>query len=83
MDEKEELKQEIQQELNWVKYRHNMLGIIEVKLLQMREIAEYAKEENLSEVKIESLNARIKNLAAQINALDEESRNIENERIVQ
>lgn len=83
MNENQELKQKLQEELNWVKYRHNMLGIIEVKLLQMREIAEQAKEEILSDVEIEVLNARINNLVAQVNALYEESKYIENEVIVE
>ncbi|MCB2308793.1 hypothetical protein LGL08_19835 [Clostridium estertheticum] len=79
MGEKEELKME----LNRVIYRHNMLGIMEVKLLQMREIAKQVKEEKLSAVEIEALNARLNNLAVQVNALDEESRNTENEGIVE
>jgi hypothetical protein len=77
MGEKEELKME----LNRVKYRHNMLGIMEVKLLQMKEIAERAKEENLSELEIEAQNAKLSNLASQVKALDEESKNIVNEGI--
>jgi hypothetical protein len=36
-----------------------MLVIVEVKLLQMREISDQAKKENLSEVEIEALNVRI------------------------
>ncbi len=83
MDEKEELKQKLQEELNWVKYRHNMLGIIEVKLLQMKQLAEQAKEENLSVEKIEGLNDRINNLAAQVNALDSESRKLEDGKIIE
>ncbi|MGH4125766.1 MAG: hypothetical protein ACREV6_22885 [Clostridium sp.] len=79
MGEKEELKME----LNRVKYRHNMLGIMEVKLLQMREIAKQAKDENFSEVEIEVLNCKLNDLATQINALDEESRKTENEGIVE
>jgi hypothetical protein len=83
MDEKEELKQTLQEELNWVKYRHNMLGIIEVKLLQMREIAKQAKEDNLSAVEIEALNVRINKLATQVNSIDEQSRNIEDREIIE
>ena len=39
MDEKEELKHELEQELQWVKYRQKMLDIIKEKLLQMKQIA--------------------------------------------
>jgi hypothetical protein len=39
MDEKEELRQELQEELQWVQYRQKMLDIVEEKLLQMRQLA--------------------------------------------
>jgi hypothetical protein len=42
MDEKEELKQQLQQELQWVHYRQRMLNIMEEKLLQMRQLADRA-----------------------------------------
>jgi hypothetical protein len=71
-------KEELKMELNRLKYRHDMLGIMEVKLLQMKEIAVKSKEENLSVVEIEILNNRINKLATQVNAIDEESKNIEN-----
>jgi flagellin-like hook-associated protein FlgL len=83
MDDKEELRQQLQQELQWVKYRQEMLDIIEKKLIQMREIAVQVKEENLSPVEIEALNAKLNNLVAQVNALDEESKYIENKGIVE
>ncbi|MBW9170643.1 hypothetical protein K2F43_05420 [Clostridium estertheticum] len=83
MDEKEELKQEMQQQLEWVQYRQKMLDIIEEKLLQMREIVEQAKEKNLIPEEIEILNAKLNNLAAQVNALDSESRITEDCKIIE
>ena len=77
MYEKEELKEKLEQELEWVQYRQKMLDIIEEKLLQMREIVEQAKEENLSSEELKVLNVKLKNLAAQVRALDEESRKME------
>ncbi|MGH4121122.1 hypothetical protein [Clostridium sp.] len=76
-------REELMMELNRVNYRHNMLGIMEVKLLQMREIAQQAKDENLSVMEIEVLNTKLNNLASKVNAIDEESKNIESERIVE
>ena len=73
MAEKEELKQELQ----WVKYRIRMLDIIEEKLVQMRNMAEVAKEGNLSVDEVESINVKINNLAEQARALDEENRKFE------
>ena len=58
MDEREELKQELKAELQWVKYRIRMLDIIEEKLLKIRKMAEIANKENLSEEKIEAINVK-------------------------
>lgn len=60
-----------------------MINSIEKKLIQMREIAECAKEGNKVTEELEFLNAKLNNLASQANALDEESRKIENDVIVE
>lgn len=74
MREREELKTELEQELQWVIYRLRMLDIIEHKLLEMKKLAEQAKQGNLTSGELEALNARMNNLAAQVRAIDEESR---------
>ena len=74
MNEREELKQELEAELQWVKYRIRMLDIIEEKLLKMKKTAEAAKDLDLSVDQIELINTEINNLAEQARALDEESR---------
>jgi hypothetical protein len=81
MDDKEGIKQELEQELLWVKYRQKMLDIIEEKLLKMKELAKQGKEGNLTSEELEILNSKLNNLEAQVNALDEESRKIEGEGI--
>ena len=83
MDEREELKQELEQELQWIKYRQKMLDIMEEKLLQMREIANRVKEENLITAEIEALNINLNNLAVQVKAIDSESRRIEEGKILE
>lgn len=80
MDEREELKQELKEELQWVKYRMRMLDIIEEKLVQMRNMAEVAKEVDLNTDEVNSINTEINNLVEQVRALDEESRKIENDK---
>ena len=82
MNEKEELKEELDQELEWVKYRQKMLDIMQGKLLQMRELAEQAKQENLTAGELESINTKINNLVAQVRAIDSESRKTEYEKIL-
>lgn len=83
MDEREELKQELKQELQWVKYRQKMLDIMEEKLLQMREIAEQVKEKNLTTAEIEVLNIKLNNLVVQVKAIDSESRRTEDGKILE
>ena len=83
MDEKEELKQELEQELLWVKYRKNMLDIIDEKLFQMREIAEKIKNQKLSKKEIEELNSKLNILKMQVKAIDGESRKTEDGKIIE
>ena len=83
MNEKEELKKELEQELHLVQYRMKMLDIIEEKLMQMRQLAEKAKQENLTPVEIEALNSRLKDLEKQVIALDGESRTTEDGKILE
>lgn len=83
MDEKGELKQELEQELQWVQYRTKMLDIMEQKLLQMRGIVEQVKVGNLTTGEIEVLNIKLNNLVAQVKAIDSESRRINDGKILE
>lgn len=83
MDDKGELKKELEQKLLWIHYRQNMLNIIEEKLSEMRRIAEKAKDGSLSMSELEALNAKLINLAEQVRALDSESKRIEDESILE
>ncbi|WP_143327664.1 hypothetical protein [Clostridium sp. USBA 49] len=72
MDEKEELIQELQR----VKYRIQILDMIEERLLIMRQLAEVVRDNKLNENKIREINQRIEKLVNEINSLDEESREV-------
>lgn len=74
MDEKEELKKELEQELQWVQYRTKMLDLIELKLLEMRELAERATNQNLDDTEREAIQKKLKELESQVNGLDSESK---------
>ncbi|MVX67369.1 hypothetical protein GKZ28_27495 [Clostridium chromiireducens] len=82
MDEREELKHELEQELRWVQYRIMILDLIDEKLLQMKLLAEKAKNDNLTKEELKALNTRINDLAMQVKALDGESRRIEDNKIL-
>lgn len=82
MDEREELKQELQLELQWVQYRQRMLDIIEEKLFQMKQLAQ-PKEENLNPVELKALNEKLNDLVEQIMTIDSESRKMEDGKILE
>lgn len=63
------------QQLEWVKYRIKMLDMIELKLQEMRELAEYASEHDLTDAEKEAINEQLKNMQQQVNELDAKSKN--------
>lgn len=73
MNEKEILKEE----LEWVKYRIKMLDIIEKKLVEMKILAENAKNNYLSDEEKNNINYKIQLLYTEIKSLDEESSKID------
>ena len=69
------LNKQLQQEMKWAKDKQKMLNVKEVKLLQMREIAEQGKQvTSLNPQELRKLNDRLDKLAAQVSAIDSESR---------
>ncbi|MCB2294293.1 YjfB family protein [Clostridium algoriphilum] len=74
MDKKEELHKQLQQEMKWAQDRQKMLNVKEVKLLQMREIAEQGKQAAVTPQELKKLDDRLDKLAAQVSAIDSESR---------
>lgn len=83
MDENYEFKQELEQELQWVKYRMKMLDIMDEKLLQIKLLSEQAKNDNFTEEEREVLNTRLNDLVTQVKALDSESRRSEDGKILE
>lgn len=82
MDEREALKKELEQELQWITYRQRMLDIMEQKLLQMKQLTEKAKHDNLIEKELELINVKLKDLVMQVKSLDSESRKNEDWKII-
>ena len=82
MNEKEELKQELEQQLQWLKYRQQMLDIMDMKLLEMKKIAEQGKQDCLTEEERLTLNVKINYLASQVRGIDSESKRKEDEKIL-
>ncbi|OCA96798.1 hypothetical protein [Clostridium beijerinckii] len=64
---------ELKQELLWMQYRQKMLGIIEDKLVEMRKVAEIAKNNKFTKEELVEMNSKLNDLAMQIRALNAES----------
>ncbi|MCB2359367.1 putative motility protein [Clostridium estertheticum] len=74
-DKNEVANKQLQQELKWAKDKQKMLNVKEVKLLQMREIEEQGRQLNSLNPKEQNrLNDRLDNLAAQVSAIDSDSK---------
>jgi len=74
MDKKEELHKQLQKEMKWAQDKQTMLNVKESKLLLMREIAEQGKQVGVTPLQLRNLNHRLDKLAAQVSAIDSESR---------
>jgi tetrahydromethanopterin S-methyltransferase subunit G len=74
IDKKEELYKQLQQEIKWAQDKQKLLNLKEVKLLQMREIAEQGKQVVVTPQQLRNLNHRLDKLAAQVSAIDSDSR---------
>ncbi|WP_298837124.1 YjfB family protein [Clostridium sp.] len=74
-DKNEAENKQLQQELKWAKDKQKMLNLKEVKLLQMREIEEQGRQLNSLNPKEQNrLNDRLDTLAAQVSAIESDSR---------
>lgn len=73
MDKKEELHKQQQQEMKWAQDKQKLLNLKDVKLLQMREIAEQGKQAVVTPQQLRNLNHRLDKLAGQVSAIDSES----------
>ena len=64
----------LQQKQEWVKYRLDKLDQVEEKLIEMRKLAEYARESILCSQEIKELNVKVNKLQQEVIAMDEHSR---------
>lgn len=64
----------LRQQLEWVKYRAEALDEIEVKLWEMKELAEFAKDNQLTPEEALKINAKLQELRKEVTKLDEQTR---------
>lgn len=76
MEDKEQVKKEMEKQLERVKHRIKILDSIEEKLFKMRELAQRVIDEELSNKEIENINHQVKTLEKQVQLLNSESNGI-------
>ena len=73
-DIKEETKEQLKKEIQWMQDRERMINIKEGKLLQMREIAQQGIQSKPTPREIKVLNDRLDILASQVSSIDIETK---------
>jgi len=68
--EEQEHKQFLEQQLQWCKKQNSILEEIEMKLHEMKKIAQYALGHVLTERESEQLNDRLKELESEVHFLE-------------
>lgn len=58
----------------WITYRIEKLDQIKVKLVEMRHLAEYARDYKLSGEQIEGINVKLRKLQQEVIEMDERSK---------
>ena len=76
MENQDQAKEEIEQELEKVKYRIQIVDLIEEKLFEMRALAQRVVDEELTDEEVESINQRVQSLDQEIKLLNSESNGI-------
>ena len=73
MTQQEQVKKQLQEQLEKVRRRLQILDMIEEKLFQMKELAQRVIDENLSDKEIQDINNEVQNLGQQVKLLDSEA----------
>ena len=73
MIEQDQVKEQLQEQLEKVKQRLQILDMIEEKLHQMKTLAQRVIDEDLTDVEIQEINHEAKNLGEQVKLLDREA----------
>ena len=64
----------LNQKLKWVKFRLEKLDQIEAKLVEMKHLAEFARDYKLSSKQIEGINTKLRKFQQEVIEMDESSK---------
>lgn len=73
MPEQEQVKKQLEEQLEKVRRRLQILDMIEEKLFQMKELAQRVIDEGLTDEEIQQFNKEVQNLGEQVKLLDSEA----------
>lgn len=64
----------LNQKREWAKYRLETLDQIEATLVEMRHMAEYARDHKLSSKQIKEINTKLRKFQQEVNQMDKSSK---------
>ena len=70
--DEQEHKKFLEEQLEWCKEQDRILEEIDVKLHEMKKIAEYALEHELTSVEIDKLNSQLNELKREVHSLEKQ-----------
>jgi hypothetical protein len=70
--DQQEYKQFLEQQLHWCKEQDRILKEIDIKLHEMKRIADYAVEHDLTSVEIDILNGQLNELKSEVHFLEKQ-----------
>jgi len=73
MTEQEQVKKQLQEQLENVRQRLQLLDMIEEKLFKMKELTQRVIDEELTDEEINEINKQVQNLGEQVKLLDSEA----------
>jgi len=72
----QEYKKQLEEQLEWYKEQDSILEKIETKLYQMKDLAEYALEHDLTTEEIDELNGQLNELKSEVHSLENQLRSV-------
>jgi hypothetical protein len=70
--EEQEYKQFLEQQLEWCKKQDRILEEVEMKLHEMKKIAQYALNHELTAIEIDQLNGQLNELKREVHCLEKQ-----------
>ncbi|WP_394141212.1 hypothetical protein [Cytobacillus oceanisediminis] len=74
--DKQEQKRFLEEQIEWCKKQDGILAEIEEKLYEMKELAEYAHDNELTPLEIDKLNGQLNTLKQEVNALEQQLQSV-------